>query len=180
MAARGTDSLTMKQLSALMDVLKQNESSLLGFISARLGCPDTAADLLQQLAEKLLRQKNPGDIQDHKAYLYQSARNEIVNHYRSEQSRQRHESSFIAQHPEDEDGITIEQAAIASRKLQRLDQSLQQLPLLTREIFWQYRIEGQRQKDIAGQMNISLSTVEKHLASAMKHLRQSLLSDNER
>ncbi|WP_221801721.1 RNA polymerase sigma factor [Oceanobacter mangrovi] len=168
-----SDNLSMKSLTSLFTVLRQQENSLLYFLASRVGCPHTAADLLQQLTEKLLRKPDNSEIEDEKAYLYQAARNEVISHFRSEQSRLKNEHEY-GELKQDEDGYDVEAAALASFKLQQLNQRLQQLPPLTREVFWRYRIDGQRQKQIAEQLDISLSSVEKHLATATRCLRQSL------
>ena len=72
---------------------------------------------------------------------------------------------------DDRDG---ERAAIAESSLRVLNAALNDLPPLSRHIFLLYRIEGVKQAEIARQLELNLSTVEKRLAVAMKHCRQCL------
>ena len=164
----------MKSFNSLLSTLRQQEDSLLYFLTSKVGCRDTAADLLQQLTEKLLRKKpdETKQVENETAYLYRAARNEVISHFRSEQSRLRYEQDYADN--SDDQGYDVEEAALARHKLQQLNTTLQQLPPLTQDIFWRYRIDGQRQRDIADSLGISLSTVEKHLAHATSTMRQSL------
>lgn len=165
----------MKPFNSLLATLRQQEDSLLYFLTSKVGCRDTAADLFQQLAEKLLRKEQPSDkpVDNETAYLYRAARNEVISHFRSEQSRARYEQDYMETSASN-DSYNVEEAALARQKVQQLNTTLKQLPPLTQEIFWRYRIDGQRQKDIAEALDVSLSTVEKHLANASSTMRQSL------
>ena len=163
----------MKYLSPLLQALEEHESALRTFIRTRVRCPHTAADLFQQMAEKLLRQNNPSQVENPRAYLYQTARNELISHYRGTHTREEYEQAYAGEQ-EAADGVSIEDAVIARKRLEHLNQALNELPPLTRRVFWLYRIEHLRQKDIAEELGVSLSSVEKHLALAMKHCRQRL------
>lgn len=163
----------MKYLSPLLQALEEHESALRTFIRTRVRCPHTAADLYQQMAEKLLRQNNQNQVENPRAYLYQTARNELISHYRGCHTREEYEQAYAGEQ-EAADGVSIEEAVIARKRLETLNQALNELPPLTRRVFWLYRIEHLKQKEIAAELNVSLSSVEKHLALAMKHCRQRL------
>ena len=160
----------MKESNTLLTTLTDNESSLLQFLTRSVGCPHKAADIFQNMAEKLLGAKDASAIANQQAYLFRVARNEVINHFRFEQRRHRHEaeSASIGGELDDRDA---ERIAIADESLQVLNQALDELPQLTRHIFILYRVDGMRQKDVATQLGLSLSTVEKHLANAMKYCR---------
>lgn len=68
-----------------------------------------------------------------------------------------------------------ERILIARDAAARLTDALDALPERTRDIFLLYRLERMRQRDIAEQLGISLSSVEKHLGKAIARL--SRLSD---
>jgi|GEM_PF-508855 len=162
----------MKSLSPLLEALQEHESALRKFFTARVHCPHTAADLFQQMAEKLLRMKPGTDIDNARAYLYRSAQNEIISHYRGENTREQYETEYAETQSEAE--ANVEKTLIDRNKISLLNDRLQQLPELTQQVFWLYRIEHLRQKEIAEQLGVSLSSVEKHLASALKHCRNAL------
>ncbi|WP_430462208.1 RNA polymerase sigma factor [Thalassolituus sp. LLYu03] len=163
----------MKYLSPLLQALEEHESALRTFIRTRVSCPHTAADLFQQMTEKLLRKRDNDSIDNPRAYLYQTARNELITHYRGTQTRESYEQAYASQQETDA-AVDIEETVIVRKRIETLNQALNELPPLTRRVFWLYRIEHKKQKDIAAELDVSLSSVEKHLAHAMKHCRQRL------
>lgn len=163
----------MKPNKGILDAYIEHKSALQQFLIRRLGCSHTAADILQKMAEKLLLKKTSTAVDFPKAYLYQAARNELVDFQRSEQVRRRceAESAFVLGEFDDRDG---ERAAVAESSLRVLNAALQELPPLSQHIFMLYRVGGVKQTEIARQLGLNLSTVEKRLATAMKHCRQRL------
>ncbi|MAD46558.1 MAG: RNA polymerase subunit sigma-24 [Oceanospirillaceae bacterium] len=164
----------MKPLTPLLQALEEHESGLRTFFTARVHCPHTAADLFQQMAEKLLRQAPAAHIENARAYLYRSAQNEIISYFRGQTTREQYENEYADLRTLNDSTADIEQTLIARRKIEKLNQTLQNLPELTQQVFWLYRIEQRKQKEIAEQLNVSLSSVEKHLASALRHCRNAL------
>lgn len=59
---------------------------------------------------------------------------------------------------------------IARHRLERLRGGVAKLPPRTREIFLLHRLEGRRYREIAEDLGISQSAVEKHIARAMTQL----------
>lgn len=59
---------------------------------------------------------------------------------------------------------------IARHRLERLRGGVAKLPPRTREIFLLHRLEGRRYREIADDLGISQSAVEKHIARAMAAL----------
>ena len=160
----------MKNSKDIINVLTEHESALRQFIAKRVGCIHIAADIMQKIAEKLLNQKKSLQIENQQAYLYKAASNEVISHYRSEKRRDYYEyqSAQIVAKYDDRSGDKI---LAASQELKILQQALSELPLLTQKIFVLYRVDGVKQRDIAKQLNLNLSTIEKRLAIAMKHCR---------
>lgn len=163
----------MKNSKDIINVLTEHESALRQFIAKRVGCIHIASDIMQKTAEKLLNQKKSLQIENQQAYLYKAASNEVISHYRSEERRCYYESQSaqIAAEHNERSGDKI---LAASQELQILQQALSELPLLTQKIFMLYRVDGVKQRDIAKQLNLNLSTIEKRLAIAMKHCRMRL------
>lgn len=61
---------------------------------------------------------------------------------------------------------------IARHRLERLRGGVAQLSPRTREIFLMHRLEGRKYREIAQDLGISQSAVEKHIARAMAHLTE--------
>lgn len=64
----------------------------------------------------------------------------------------------------------IEATVIHDQQLAQIQKIIQSLPPRTQEIFRLHREEGLAQTEVAQRLNISLSTVEKHLANALAML----------
>lgn len=160
----------MKNSNTLFNSLTENELDLRHYLLKKVGCNDTAADIFQKIAEKILTKKVTAEILNHRRYLFRIASNEVIDHYRLEKNRLKYETDF-SQTTEHMDYRNAERVTIANDNLKILNEALDQLPLLTRKIFILYRIEGVSQAMIAKQLGLNLSTIEKRLAVAVKHCR---------
>ena len=106
---------------------------------------------------------------DARAYLYQMARNLLTDMARQQETRK---TSAVA-HEEllhIEDGAPGPCQSMAGRqRLQQLADALQELPALTQQIFMRVRIDDQSYQQVADELGISTSSVQKHLARALAH-----------
>ncbi|KHT01430.1 RNA polymerase sigma70 [Pectobacterium brasiliense] len=141
------------------------------YLNHKLRDPQAAADLVQEsflrLAQRLEQQD---DVDDKKAYLYKTANNLLLDHVRHQQRWQ------VAASVDDAEATLeylpdaapqLDQTAIAQQELERLANVLATLPERTQLIFHLHRFEHMTQAQIAQQLEISLSTVEKHLAMTL-------------
>ncbi|PAY02515.1 hypothetical protein CKO50_04595 [Pseudoalteromonas sp. HM-SA03] len=138
------------------------------FLTRRVGCADTAADIFQSVAENLLRRDPNPPIEDVRAFLYRAAKNAAFNLQRSECTRAEL-NVLIAPMMDEREERTPETIAESGEDVIKVNQAIQDLPILTRQIFTMYRLHGISQKDIAEQLGVSLSTVEKHVKKALCH-----------
>lgn len=65
-----------------------------------------------------------------------------------------------------------DEVLIARQRLERLRVGVEALSPRTRQIFLMYRLDGRKYREIAGELGISQSAVEKHIAKAMTHLAE--------
>ncbi|MEM9388235.1 MAG: RNA polymerase sigma factor [Pseudomonadota bacterium] len=154
------------QIQSLVDSIEQHRLEVSRFLSGRVGCVDAAADLFQSIVENLLRRDPDPPIEDVRAFLFQAAKNAALNHQRAERTR----AKFVGQIAPllgDRSDRSPEAIAEFEDELARVNQALQRLPVLTRKIFALYRLHGARQQDIAAQLGVSVSTVEKHVRRAL-------------
>ncbi|UAK22853.1 RNA polymerase sigma factor [Sphingomonas nostoxanthinifaciens] len=147
-------------------VFMENQAVLLRFLRAR-GAGGEAEDVLQDMWLKL-GVVDAGPISEPLSYLYRMADNQLLDRHRARTRRARRESewgeSMQVQAP------SPEQALDAREKLIAAEQALTDLGERTHSILTRYRVDGVSQKEIARELGVSLSLVEKHLQRAYRAL----------
>lgn len=127
---------------------------------------DDAEDLLQNAIVRML-QRPHGDIARPEAFVVRVALNEAVDGYR----RARHPAAPRSLGTDDlylrDQAPLPDEMLMVRQRLDRVHHGLEQLPPRTREIFLMHRLDGMKYREIAEALDISISTVEKHVARAM-------------
>lgn len=103
-----------------------------------------------------------------KAYLFQSARNRMLNYIRDEQRT-------ITTACNDSGELFEETNYLEIKELETLiEEAICSLPEKGRDIFRKSRVENLTNKEIAAQLQISTKGVEAQITRALKHIRQYL------
>jgi len=159
-------------ISGLSAVFEANRHVLNRFLRARGASLDEAEDILQEVFLKL--DKRPtGPIADPLAYLYRMADNLLLDTRRSWSRRiAREEAWAVARHGvgEIDDRPSAEEQLIARERLNLVQQALARLPERTLFILRRFRLDEVGQGQIAAELGISVSAVEKHLQRAYRAL----------
>ncbi|HEX8544577.1 MAG TPA: sigma-70 family RNA polymerase sigma factor [Pseudomonas sp.] len=141
---------------------------LLAWLRKRLRHGDNAADLAHDTFVHILgKPERIRELHQPRAWLSTVAHGLLVDRVR----RQRVERAYlesIAHLPEAE-LPSPESQLILLETLARVDALLDGLPPKVRMAFLLSRLEGLSYKEIAGRLRISLSSVEKYMASAIRH-----------
>ena len=134
----------------------------------------TDADDVIQEAYSRLWQVDFSQIDNARAYLYTTVRNLLVEHARRARivPMERLGEIEALRIPSDEPGP--ERQATARQELERLERIVQALPEQCRRAFQLQKFRGLSQREIAQAMNISEKTVEKHLATALLRVLDTL------
>lgn len=140
---------------------------LLRFLRAR-GAGDSAEDLLQEIWLRV-SSRDPGPIADPLPYLYRTANNLMLDRYRSDMRRQRREKDWTDSEVEHDEGPP-EDRTIAAEQLAQVDALLRDLGPRVETVFRRFRLEGEGQRQIAQDLGVSLTTVEKDLQKAYRAL----------
>ena len=167
-ASRNTSSSTpMSQ--GLQAVFLENRESLLRFLRAR-GAVD-ADDLVQEIWLRASSQAS-GPIANPRSYLFRIAHNMMIDIHRASSQRTRREKAWTEANSDVASGVSDEPSAerslVAREMLEQVQNALDDMGEPTATIFRRFRIDGIAQKIIAGDLAVSLATVEKHLQKAYR------------
>jgi RNA polymerase sigma factor (sigma-70 family) len=160
--------------ATLLDVFAANGDQLAGYVRNRtIGFPGVEAeDVLQELWVKACTIDASG-IEDPKGYLYRIADNIVLQRVRNTNRRVSREADWGFVHGRDHNAVvepTAERRLLARERLMMIERVLSRLSNRASHIFHRYRIDGMTQRQIADELNVSLSTVEKDLNLAFRAL----------
>jgi RNA polymerase sigma-70 factor (ECF subfamily) len=153
------------QHHGLQAIFEENREQLLRYLRAH-GAGDSAEDLLQELWLKVST-STKGPIASPRSYLFRAATNLMIDVRRSQAQQQRREiewSGLTDRLPNSAANDPGPERELAGRqRLEKVQSELQKLPPRALSIFRQHRIEGLTQREIAGAMGLSASTIESDL-----------------
>lgn len=147
-----------------------HEPALRAWLMRKRGAGIEVDDVIQETYTVLAARDTIDDIRHPRAYLFQVAHSIVVRHVR----RARVVSIQAAEDMEGfdpaDDAVSPEQTAIDRDELRRLAEAIAAMPGQTRQAFVLRRVHGLPQRQIATRMNLSESTVEKHIARGVRFL----------
>ncbi|ENO89628.1 sigma-70 family RNA polymerase sigma factor [Thauera linaloolentis] len=144
---------------------------LLAWLRRRLGDGQGAADLMHDTFVKVMGK--PGrldEIREPRAWLTTISRCLLIDHLRRSELERAYAES-VAQLPGDEAPSPEAQVMMMSVLL-RIDALLAELPPRVRAAFLLSRLEGLPYAEIACRLGVSLPSVEKYMAIAIRHCYQ--------
>ena len=129
---------------------------------------EASADIVQDVFVRILASGPHATIEDDRNVLYAAARNAAIEHSRKEGRRAAILSCLL---PEQllSPAASAEDALHAKQALSSLDKALDTLSPRCRDIFLMRRVEGLSNAEIAKRCGISVNSVEKHIARALRH-----------
>jgi RNA polymerase sigma-70 factor (ECF subfamily) len=150
------------------------------FLIRRVQCPETAADLTQEVYLRLPQmQASVAGEAGVRAWLFRVASNLSIDHLRSQRRHAGLLNQFCGSETEIDTAPSPYRAVMDRDRLQRVQNALKELPELCAEVLYLSRIEGYSHAEIAKQLGISKSLVEKHVARALNHCRQAVDEEDE-
>ncbi|WP_315530144.1 sigma-70 family RNA polymerase sigma factor [Delftia acidovorans] len=137
---------------------------LQGWLRRRLGNSTEAADLAQDTFMRLLTRSEPIAAREPRAFLTAVAQGVVANFMR----RRQIEEAYLATlaHLPEPQVPGPETRAILLETLVELDRRLDTLAPPVRRAFLLSQLEGMKQADIAAELQLSLATVQRHIAKA--------------
>ena len=154
-------------LAAFLD----NETALKRFLSRILPTESDVEDIAHEAFIRAYSASATQAIMMPKAFLFRIAKNLAIN----ERSRMWNTTTTFVGDAEELDSlgagndseVSGEDRLDSHRKFELLAQAIDQLPSQCRRVFILRKIEGYSHKEIAAEVGISVSTVEKHIAAGL-------------
>ncbi len=162
----------MKQ-HELQAVFLSQRDAMLRFLRAR-GAVDNAEDILQDLWLRLA-DLDESTIVSPAAYLYRAANNIMHDRHRSNQRSRRRDSEWsdIERGTGEASDLPLpDRALIARQQLNQVEARISKEGPRIFEVFRRFRVDGVGQRQIAAELGISLSSVEKDLQKAYRALAE--------
>ena len=136
-----------------------------------------AEDLAQEVYLRLVRMHSMAGISDLRAFVFRAAKNLLRDRSRRRQTRDRWRERDPSVHFEACDTASDPSLEFESLEMLRgLERVLDNLKDSTRMAFLRYRVEERAHVDIAAELGVSISMVEKHVRSATLALRAAGIS----
>jgi RNA polymerase sigma factor (sigma-70 family) len=165
-----SDALSYEDLASVFGEVRLDMERML---RGRTRDPQLAADLTQDIYLRLRRITAPlPNRHEARLYLFQMARNLATDHMKVEGRRVEILSGAVSlfegvQASPEDDALTREQLKV-------VDAALDELPKHCRNILYMSRLLGMSHDEIAAELGVSKSLVEKYAVKALLHCRAKL------
>jgi RNA polymerase sigma-70 factor (ECF subfamily) len=144
---------------------------LRAFVAARVGDREIAADITQDVIVRSIASGALERVDNPAAWLYRSARNAVVDHYRTRRPHLRLVDADRWPDPDGDGDVPNEATRELSRCLRPL---LDQLPAAGRDALSRVDVEGQTHQAAARELGISVSGMKSRVQRARRDLRRLL------
>ena len=165
--------------SEISAVVVRERSRLGNFIRRRIGNPEEAEDILQDVFYEFVEEyRLPESIEQASAWLFRVARNRIIDRFRKKKEVPMSETGDEEEYrldlalPSPDAGPEAEYARAVL--LDALRQALDELPEAQREVFVEHELEGRSFKEMAAQSGVAINTLLARKRYAVLHLREQL------
>ena len=158
----------------LKDLYEGDQAALRRFVNSRLRNSAEAEDVVQESFLRLWQVWKSDKILNARAFLFRTAANRVVDLQRKEQVRNRKAEELSAETELAASTFSPEQLADSSEWMREFLRVVGQLPPKCRRVFLMNKVKGLSYSEIAGRLEISQGTVEKHMSKALVHCRKKL------
>ena len=155
-------------MSMILRTFLENEGGIRRYLSRFLSRPQDVEDLTQETFLRAFAESKR-EVVSPKAFLFRIAKNLALNERDRLSNRT---TGFIEDYPdpsvlEASDQVSVEDEVEGRRKMAVFADAVSALPPQCRQVFVLRKIQGLSQKEVAQKLGLSVSTVEKHLATGL-------------
>jgi RNA polymerase sigma-70 factor (ECF subfamily) len=165
----------------LNNIFMTTRNSLMRLVS-RLVPPREIEDIVQETYVRVCQIENKESIQQPRAFLLKTAKNLAIDYLKRSEVRLADSSDGQPELLEQAfyDGRdTVYQQAVSDQEFSSFCEAVRLLPQQSRKVFVLKKVYGYTQKEIANELNLSQSTVEKHIALGIKRCTYFMMKNAE-
>ena len=163
-----SDNNSSRARFSILTEFKNSQLSLRNFISGYLISPHDIDDVSQETFLRAYKAEQEKEIEYPKAFLFTIAKNLMLSEFNR---KERKITSYIEDYESSEEilnSANLEQDIFAQQKLGMYCEAVASLPPQCRRVVIMKKIYGMQNKEIAARLDLSLSTVEKHLTKGIR------------
>ncbi|WP_354298397.1 RNA polymerase sigma factor [Phenylobacterium koreense] len=159
----------MSELSVL-DRAEPLRQGLAQYFRRRIPDPSEVDDLVQEVFARIVARDSDEPIQHLGGFVFQIAARVLADRGRRRFARKANAHVVFDAERHAEEDFDPYRILAGKQELRAATEALLGLPPRTRRIFILHRLEGRKSREVADQLGISVSAVEKHMVKAMQHL----------
>jgi RNA polymerase sigma-70 factor (ECF subfamily) len=146
---------------------------------SRIVPPKEIEDIVQEAYVRICQMDQREQIQQPKSFLMTMARNLAYDHLKKAETRLADSAASELDYDVDNlDGDQVFDSVASHQEFSLFCAAIRQLPAQCRRVFVLKKVYGYSQKEIATEMKLSESTVEKHIALGIKRCTTYMLDVN--
>lgn len=179
------DPALARRLKNLERAIRAHDSLIVGWLSAKLSDAEAARDIAQEVYLRAWRYAQETPIDNPRALLFKTAANLAANEFVARR-RARLRGPQAGETGSDgafddlaSDAPTPEQTALARSDARLSLAAIDALPRKVRRAFVMSRFEERTYGEIADELSVSVSSVEKYIITALKALRAAVNEESE-
>ncbi len=171
-----TDNKRSKSRFAILTEFKKSQLSLRSFISRYVISPQDIDDVSQETFLRAYKAEQEKKIEHPKAFLFRIAKNLMLSEF---SSKARKITDYIEDYDASDELLNtdnLESNVMAQQKLGVYCEAVASLPSQCRKVVIMKKVYGMQNKEISRRLELSVSTVEKHLTKGIRRLNSTITS----
>ncbi|MDD2802461.1 MAG: RNA polymerase sigma factor [Methylococcales bacterium] len=157
--------------SDLLAAFLHHQKELLQFLTYKVNCSETAADLVQETYLRVARYPDESEVANKRAFVFRIADNLALDHLRSVARQQSRDGGLVT-----EDIVCIkpepDSILAGQQQMALFEELIYELPPQCRKVFLMCRVEGKSYSEVSTELGIAPRTVESHMYKALKLLKE--------
>ena len=158
----------------LMKAIRDNETRLRGYLRRFIENRHDLEDMYQEIVTRSLEALESHEVQKSAPFVFGVARNVLRTHF---ERKARNLIDFVSDYvPEDhaEDAQDLDDVMDRQERMTMFGEAIDGLPPKSQRVFVMSKVYGYSHQEIARELHISVSTVEKHVATGFKRCSDEL------